>query len=135
MTAIFLKYKDKVSLKSSQLQELKIKAEEAPLKRARFCMHKSHDDMVQEMIIVFCKDSKVPIHKHHAKCESFHMIEGIMEVCFYDDNKKITQTIKLGDYHSGLPFYFRQETDHWHTVRPLTKYVIVHETTKGPFVP
>lgn len=133
MSVLFLNSRDIIKIKEKDLDKLERVAAKAPLRRARYCLHNSHNDTVQEMVIAFCKDSSVPVHRHRNKSESFHVIRGELEVVFYDDDGNIIKKIKMGTLGSGLPFLYRLSNDAWHTVRPLTEYVIVHETASGPF--
>lgn len=134
MTVFFFEHQDIITIELPDLEKLKKAAVEAPLRRSRYCLHHSHSDMVQEMVIAFCKDSVVPIHRHTDKTESYHVIEGELEVLFYDDNGRLTKKIKMGTIGSGLPFLYRLSTNAWHSIRLLSEYVIIHETTSGPFV-
>jgi len=115
------------------LKILKKKATESKLKRARICLHKSLDEKVQEMIIVFCKESYIRPHKHVNKSESFHLIEGELQVVFFDNEGKIINKINLSSYSKEKYFIYRLSSDCWHFVIPLSEYVIIHETTQGPF--
>lgn len=124
-----------ITLDEKSLVKLKSAAAEAELKRARYCLHHSPEDNVQEMVIAFCRDSNVPVHRHHRKSESFHIIEGELEVLFYDEKGNQIKKIRMGPIHSGLPFLYRLASDEWHTVKPLSDFVIIHETTAGPFDP
>lgn len=114
--------------------KLKRMALKAPLKRARLCLHHKHNDKVQEMIIAFCKDSYVRPHRHNKKSESFHIIEGRLLVVIFDKKGRVVRKIKMAPYGSGKTFCYRLSANLWHTVIPLTKFVIIHETTKGPFI-
>lgn len=134
MSVFFFENQNIITIEFPDLEKLKKSASEAPLRRARYCLHHSHSDTVQEMVIAFCKDSIVPIHRHNNKSESYHIIEGELEILFYDNDGKVTRTIRMGQMGLDLPFLYRLSTDEWHTIKPLTEYVIIHEITSGPFV-
>ena len=126
---------DIVEIDQAQIEKLKVSAAESPLKRARICLHHSHDDKVQEMVIAFCRGTYNPPHRHQDKSESFHVIEGELVVVFFDDLGNVTRRIKLGRPESGdLTFLYRLSNTLWHTVVPLSEFVVIHETTSGPFV-
>ena len=133
MTAIFLEYDTYALLAQSRIKALKQMAQESELLRARYCLHRSHNDGVQEMVIALLKGSQVPVHRHAGKSESYHMIEGLIEVLFYDNQGNRTDVIKLGPQDSGLPFIYRLAPGVWHTVRVLSECAVIHETTTGPF--
>ncbi len=122
-----------VCINAPDLDVIRQAAQSSPLGRARYCLHPSHDDPVQQMIVAFIKDSRVPVHRHRQKSESFHVIEGELEVQLYNDSGSKVETIKMGTMESGLTFVYRINTDTWHTVKPLSPMVIIHEILTGPF--
>jgi glucose-6-phosphate isomerase len=115
------------------IEELKRRAGDAPLRRFRLCLHHGPEDTVHEMIIAFRRDSLVPPHRHLDKCESFHMIEGEVEIRFFDDSGDVVRRVRLGAPGSGLPFIYRLSAPLWHEVVPLSEHVVLHEITSGPF--
>ena len=135
MTAVFFPDRDVVVLGPEDVERLKDLAAAAPLRRARYCLHRSTQEAVQEMIIAFCSDTQVPIHRHRNKSESFHVIEGTLDVVFFDDQGRQCQVIRLGAPGSGLPFFYRLSAQTWHTVRLISPVAVIHETTRGPFIP
>lgn len=112
---------------------LKERAEANHRKRARLCAHPNEQDQLHEMLIVHSKGSYVPPHKHLSKVESFHIIEGKLRLISFDDDGEIIEVTTMGDLASGLTFYFRQSQHSFHTIIPLSKFVVFHETTNGPF--
>ena len=116
------------------LDDLKKRALDAPLKRARLCLHHSPNDAIQEMVIAFHQSTYIRPHRHHLKTESFHMIEGDVLVVFFDDEGKVTQKLHLST-EKPHPFLYRLSTTRWHTVVCLTEYALFHEVTMGPFSP
>jgi len=133
MSAFFFK-KDIIQINKLNLEKLRTAAKDAPLRRARFCLHQGSEDIVQEMLIAFCKNSIVPVHRHKNKTESFHIIEGFIRVLFYNDNYEMINQFKMGPIESGLPFIYRLSNSMWHTIEILSDFAILHETTSGPFV-
>lgn len=134
MAEIFLGGRDMVVLSHAQLKRIKAMASKAPLRRARFCLHTDHRDKVQEMVIAFCKDSYVPPHRHRRKSESYHVIEGELEVVFFDDAGRVTRRLAMAAHRKGRPFLYRLSSPLWHTMVPRSKFVVLHETAAGPFV-
>ncbi len=55
-------------------------------------------------------------------------------VVFFDDLGQVTSRIKMGAPGSGHTFFYRLSSNLWHTVLPLSEFVIIHETAAGPFV-
>jgi len=126
---------DVVVVDEAVLQSLRSQALTAPLKRARLCLHRTSDDPIQEMVIAFTRESYVRVHRHRNKSESFHLLEGQLQVVLFDDQGQETRRIRLGAPGSGLPSLYRLSCDAWHTVLIDSDSVIMHETTNGPFVP
>jgi cupin fold WbuC family metalloprotein len=120
-----------IDIGKGEIQDLK-KSIVAP-KPVRICMHDSPEAALHEMLIVHQKDAYVRPHKHINKSESFHIIEGEMDVFIFDGEGKITQKVSMGDYNSGKSFCYRLSTSEYHTVLPTTEYVVFHEVTNGPF--
>lgn len=104
-----------------------------PRHRMRVCTHRDPGDALHEMLIVHTKDTYVRPHKHAAKSESFHVIEGEMDVVVFDEHGAVTEVLRLGDYRSGRTFYYRMHAPLFHTLLIRSEIVIFHEITAGPF--
>jgi len=117
------------------LQTLREMAAASPLKRSRICLHRTSDDRIQEMVIMFARDSYVRVHRHRNKSESFHVLEGMLQVVFFDDQGQETRRVRLGPPGSGRSCLYRLACDAWHTVLVESDWVVIHETTNGPFIP
>ena len=135
MNSVLFSQDDIAVVDAATLQSLRALAAAAPLRRSRLCLHRPSDDLIQEMVIAFAQDSYVRVHRHRHKSESFHVLEGVLQVVFFNDEGVETRRIRLGDSASGLPSLYRLSCDAWHTVLVETESVIIHETTNGPFVP
>jgi glucose-6-phosphate isomerase len=87
------------------------------------------------MIIVFHKDTILTPHRHPVgRSESYHVIEGAMNVYFFDDNGKVIGIIKLEERSKNYNFYYRLSSHTWHLPVPTTEYMVYHETITGPFL-
>lgn len=103
--------------------------------RMRVCTHRSPEDALHEMLIVHTRHTYVRPHKHRGKSESFHVIEGEMDVVLFDARGGVTDVLRLGDYRSGRTFYYRMHEPIYHTLLIRSDIVIFHEITSGPFRP
>lgn len=103
-------------------------------KRTRLCAHRDINDVLQEMFIVLAKETYIRPHKHLNKAESLHLIEGLADVIFFDENGTITDVIPIGEYLSGCRFYYRIDKPAYHTLVIHSDVLIFHETTQGPFL-
>lgn len=137
----FVKFNDEVfytddkivTVRAGDIGVLKRLARDTPRKRSRLCTHRHVDDAVHEMLIVHEKDTYVRPHKHLGKTESFHVIQGEMDVIVFDDEGTITDVIEMGEYHSDKVFYYRLDGPRFHTVLVKSEVIVFHETTSGPF--
>ena len=117
----------------TDIESLKGRALANPRERARICTHLSVDDSVHEMLIVHTKGTYIPPHKHLGKSESFHIIEGRLDIVMFDDAGEVVDVIEMGEYASGDTFFWRISESYYHTVIPRSEIVVFHETTRGPF--
>jgi len=85
------------------------------------------------MLIVHEKSCYVRPHKHIGKIESFHIIEGQADVILFDEDGNIKKVISMGDYSTGLKFYYRMPPNNYHTLLIKSDVLIFHEVTNGPF--
>lgn len=114
---------------------LKQLADQNARRRSRLCAHPDASDRLHEMLIVHPRDAYVRPHKHVGKSESFHLIEGLVDVVIFDDAGKVAELIRMGDYASGRQFYYRLAVPAYHTLLIRSEILVFHETTNGPFQP
>lgn len=122
-----------VVLSAGDIEQLKSLAASTARERSRLCVHKENENPVHEMFIVHSSEAYVRPHKHIGKPESFHVIEGRVDVVLYDDEANVTDVIRMGDYGSGLSFYYRIADATFHTLLIRSPILVFHETTSGPF--
>jgi cupin fold WbuC family metalloprotein len=134
MQNVFHNDRNVVAVDENWLQFLKLRAQESPLRRSRLCLHRKPDDGVHEMIIVMCRDVLFRPHRHRIKTESFHVIEGMLDVVLFDDGGTPQEAIQMGPISSGLHFCYRLSISQFHAVLPQSDLVVVYETTMGPYV-
>jgi cupin fold WbuC family metalloprotein len=102
-------------------------------KRSRLCAHPGPDDRLHEMLICLDRATYIRPHRHGGKPESFHVIDGELDVVVFHDNGSVREVVRMGPYHSGKAFYYRVMEPSYHTVLVRTPYALFHETTTGPF--
>ena len=124
-----------VELDGQDIAELIRRADRNPRQRIRICSHPGVEDKLHEMLIVHARGTYVRPHKHLGKSESFHVVEGLVDVVLFDDHGGITKIISMGDYRSGAKFYYRLSDPHYHTLLIRSEHLVFHETTNGPFDP
>jgi cupin fold WbuC family metalloprotein len=122
-----------VLVDAADVARLKAAAEDNARRRIRLCAHHSVDDRLHEMFIVHTSDTYVRPHQHLDKSESFHVIEGDVDVVLFDDRGRVTEVIAMGPFASGRPFFYRIASPLFHTLLIRSDVLVFHETTSGPF--
>lgn len=102
--------------------------------RSRICAHRDSSNALHEMIITLVRGSYIRPHRHLGKCESFHIIEGELDVVIFNDQGAVEDVVRMGPYGSERSFFYRMADPLYHTVIVRTETVLFHETTNGPFV-
>ena len=123
----------KVSVKD--LVYLKKEAMKNPRQRIRLCTHQDVGDKIHEMFIVHNRDAYVRPHKHLSKTESLYLIEGEVDVIFFDDDGHIIRKVEMGELASGKEFYYRLCEPLYHTLQIKSDVICFFEVTSGPFDP
>lgn len=116
-----------------EIEFLKERADLNERKRARLCAHTGTDDKLHEMVIVLKKEAYIRPHKHLNKTESFHIIEGLVDVVIFDEDGRIVDVVEMGDYSTARNLYYRLSDPYYHTVLIRSDFLVFHETTDGPF--
>tara|TARA_Y100000590_G_scaffold18275_1_gene21750 strand:+ start:13027 stop:13566 length:540 start_codon:yes stop_codon:yes gene_type:complete len=116
------------------IKKLKKLALKNRTKKIRLCTHKNVKEQLQEMLIVHPKDYYVWPHKHVNKSESFHIIEGEVDIVLFNNYGKVLNFISMGAANTGKNFYYRLPQFKYHTLLIRSKVLVFHEITKGPFL-
>jgi cupin fold WbuC family metalloprotein len=122
-----------VQIRHEVIDLLKARLVHSPRHRMRILTHRDVSDQVQEMLIAFRRGTYIPPHKHIDKSESFHIIEGALDVVIFADDGSIFDVIPMGDYQSGRVFFYRMADPAYHTLVVRSAEVVFHETSGGPF--
>ena len=126
------------SVGTFDIESLKNKTNKSPRKRYRICLHNSTDHLTQEMIICLKYFNYLRPHKHPLMfSESYHLIEGALDVYLFDDDGTVIQTIKLAspNFKNGekRDTLYRLSKPIFHLLVPRTEWTIYHEVATGPF--
>jgi len=132
---VFYTGKPVSTVSQDEIEMLKKIAVSSPRRQARLCTHLNTTDAVHEMIIVHSRGNYVRPHRHMGKIESFHVVEGRLNVMLFEDDGRIRSVIRMAGYGSGKIFYYRLSKPLFHTVVPVSDMVVFHEITNGPFNP
>lgn len=98
-------------------------------KDIRICMHNSPSAKQHDMIILQQRKNFYRPHKHLKKGETYHIIKGAMVTLLFNKSGKVKKIFKLKRNN-----IFRTPTNTYHTMIPITKFVIYHESKNGPFL-
>jgi cupin fold WbuC family metalloprotein len=116
-----------------EIAALREAARTAPRRRARINVHSDDAHLLHEMIIAIARESYVRPHRHLEKSESFHLIEGAVDVVIFNEAGAIMHVISLAARDKKSPFYYRMSQPRYHTLIIRSEMLIVHEVTNGPF--
>jgi cupin fold WbuC family metalloprotein len=122
-----------VKVDRQDIEFLVARAAKNPRQRIRLCAHKDVNDKLHEMLIVHARDCYVRPHKHLAKTESFHIIDGVVDIVLLDETGRIIEVVPMGGYSTGRKFFYRLADPYYHTLLIRSDHVVFHEITNGPF--
>lgn len=98
-------------------------------KDIRICLHLSKKSNHHDMVILQQKNNFYTPHKHLRKGETYHIIKGSMVCILFNEKGKIKKICRLKKND-----IFRTPLNIYHTMSPISKYVIYHESKTGPFL-
>ncbi len=130
---VFIAHDDIVIIGDEELSFIKAKALESPKHRARICVHENSKDPLHEMFIALSKQVYIRPHRHNQKSESFHIIEGEVDVVLFEDDGQIHKIISLGPVNTDHTFFYRLNSPRYHTLIVKSDMLVMHEVTNGPF--
>ncbi len=122
-----------VQIDGRDIEDLAKRAVGNSRKRVRICAHQSVADSLHEMFILHGKDCYIAPHKQSGKSKSLHIIYGSADIVVFDEAGAIVDVVRMGDYKSGGTFYFRLSHPSYHTLLVHSDYLMIHESTTGPF--
>ena len=97
-------------------------------KDVRICLHTSKKSNHHDMIILQKKNNFYPpINIYEG--ETYHIIKGSMVCILFNDAGKISKIFKLKKND-----IFRTPINVYHTMSPISQYVVYHESKTGPFL-
>ena len=130
---IFVSHDAVLEVGSQDIEDLKAQARANEGRKARLCAHSTIEDPIHEMLIVHLLGAYIRPHKHAHKSESFHMIEGALDVVIFDEMGDVRRAVRLSAKGDRQAFFYRLSESLFHTVIPRSEIVVFHETTTGPF--
>lgn len=112
---------------------LKAEAAKSSRKRCRICLHLDEQAGLHETVLVYTAETFNRPNRH-PMAESFHILEGKADVVFFHPGGMVDKVLRMGDMASGLPFICQFPIMVFHTMVVRSKWLVIHETCRGPFV-
>ena len=114
------------------LDNVSRQAQKSDRLRMNYNFHQSLDDKCHRFLNAVEPGTKVEIHRHPTKDESFVLLRGRVRVNTYNDDGTVLESIVLcpeeGFYGVDIP------KGVWHNVESLESGSIFFECKEGPFV-
>ena len=115
------------------LDDVSMQAQKSDRLRKNYNFHQSLDDKCHRFLNAVEPGTKVEIHRHPTKDESFVLLRGRVKVNTYNDDGTVLESIVLcpeeGFYGVDIP------KGVWHNVESLESGSVFFECKEGPFVP
>lgn len=115
------------------LAALKAEAAVVPGGAVRICFHDDPQDPVHDMLIALRRGPVAAPHKHVTRDETYHLIEGLLRLQFFDEKGDKTGSCLLGGPGSGKSLLYRVPRNTWHATDPESEFAVFHESRPGPF--
>lgn len=115
------------------LDRVSQQAQESPRLRMNYNFHDTLDAKAQRLLNALEPGTELPVHRHCATAETYIVLRGEINVFFYDDDKRVTESVALnplkGEYGIHIP------AGQWHTLEVLEKGTVIFEVKDGPYCP
>ena len=115
------------------LNEVSDQAKVSPRLRMNYNFHGSLEDKCHRFLNAVEPGTKVEIHRHPTKDESFVLLRGRVRVNTYNDDGTVLESVVLcpeeGLYGVDIP------KGVWHNLEALAPDSVIFEVKEGPFVP
>ena len=115
------------------LDDVSRQAQKSDRLRMNYNFHQSLDDKCHRFLNAVEPGTKVEIHCHPTKDESFVLLRGRVRVNTYNDDGTVIESVVLcpeeGLYGVDIP------KNVWHNVESLESGSVFFECKEGPFVP
>ena len=90
------------------LDEVSRQAAESPRLRMNYNFHDTLEANAQRLLNALEPGTELPVHRHCFTAETYIVLRGEINVFFYDDDKRVTESVTLnplkGEY--GINFRF-----------------------------
>ena len=115
------------------LDQVSVQAKDSPRLRMNYNFHQCLDEKCHRFLNAVEPGTKVPIHKHPTKDETFVILRGKVRVTTHNDDGAIVDDVMLcageGRYGVNIP------KGVWHKLECIEENSVIFECKEGPFVP
>ena len=115
------------------IDDVSMQAKQSDRLRMNYNFHQSLEDKCHRFLNAVEPGTKVVIHRHPTKDESFVLLRGRVRVNTYNDDGTVIESVVLfpeeGLYGVDIPKGI------WHNVECLESGSVFFECKEGPFVP
>jgi cupin fold WbuC family metalloprotein len=118
-------------LSNTLLDELTVRAQTSPRRRAHHNIHASPADLVQRFVVLALRDSYFRPHRHRTKSELATVLRGDISVLTFDDRGRVTGRFRVGAGTDSIAYETAQDT--WHTLVPGETGTAFLEVKQGPY--
>ncbi|MDA9557892.1 WbuC family cupin fold metalloprotein [Vibrio sp.] len=116
-------------LNMNKIEELRKDSKLTERGRLHYELHRSHNEVVQKIIISLNESTYIAPHYHNEKAESFILLSGNIDILIFDKKGCITDIYNMNE--EGL-IYIEIPNNIIHTLRCNLPSVIL-EIKEGPF--
>ena len=118
-----------VYVNAALLAEMKEVSLQRGRRNVRICLHAAPEDDHHDMVVLERSGNYYRPHKHAAKGECFHVVDGKLGLLAFDEMGAVRDATVL-----GAGDIYRIAVGMYHAVMPLSDPVIYHESKPGPFL-
>ena len=115
------------------LNMVSAQAKESPRLRMNYNFHQSLEDKCHRMLNAVEPGTRVPIHRHPTKDESFVVLRGKVKVTTYNDNGSVLESVVLCQEEGRYGVDIKKGV--WHNLESMEPDSVIFECKEGPFVP
>ena len=115
------------------LNEVSEQAKTSPRLRMNYNFHQSLEDKCHRFLNAVEPGTKVEIHRHPTKDESFVLLRGRVRVNTYDDDGTVIESVVLCQKEGRYGVDIKKGV--WHNLESLAPDSVIFECKEGPFVP
>lgn len=117
------------------IEEICTQASDNERLRMNFNLHDSLDESVHKLLNALQPGTVMPVHRHlhPPKKETFVLLQGALELKFYNDAKEVTRRFLLSETGDNLIAEIMPEE--WHSFEVLEPDTVILEIKPGPYLP